>query len=110
MGIFALVINFLGVDWQPKHITLGLFELIDISGQNLANKLTKLLNINELRRKIVIYVKDEGFNPNTMITTLKLVLSRDVLGLEESFHGTCFGHAFFKTYQYATINDFFAKA
>jgi len=21
---FALVINFLGVDWQPKHITLGL--------------------------------------------------------------------------------------
>jgi hypothetical protein len=23
--IFALVINFLGIDWQPKHVTLGLF-------------------------------------------------------------------------------------
>ncbi len=99
--IFVLVIKFLGVDWQPKHITLGLFELIDISGQTLANNLTKLLNIYELRRKIIAYVKDEGFNLNTMTTTLKLVLSCDVLGLEESFHGICFGHAFSKTYQYA---------
>jgi hypothetical protein len=24
--IFVLVINFLGVDWQPKHITIGLFK------------------------------------------------------------------------------------
>jgi hypothetical protein len=24
--IFALVINFLGVDRKPKHITLGLFD------------------------------------------------------------------------------------
>jgi len=69
--IFALVIKFLGADWQPKHITLGLFELIDISGQTLANTLTKLLNTYELRRKIVVYVKDERFNLNTMATTLK---------------------------------------
>jgi hypothetical protein len=27
--IFALVINFLGTDWQPKHITIGLFEAMD---------------------------------------------------------------------------------
>jgi len=24
--IFAFVIYFLGVDWKPKHITLGLFD------------------------------------------------------------------------------------
>jgi hypothetical protein len=36
-----------------------------------------------------------------MATTLKSALSCDVLGLEESFHGICFGHAFSKTYQYA---------
>jgi hypothetical protein len=24
--IFALVINFLAVDWQPKHIIIGLFK------------------------------------------------------------------------------------
>jgi hypothetical protein len=34
--VFALVINFLGVDWQPKHITLGLFKPTNINGQTLA--------------------------------------------------------------------------
>ncbi len=29
-NIFALVINFLGFDWQPKHVTIGLFEAIKI--------------------------------------------------------------------------------
>jgi hypothetical protein len=24
--VFALVINFLNNDWQPKHVTIGLFE------------------------------------------------------------------------------------
>jgi hypothetical protein len=55
--IFALVIKFLGVDWQPKHITLGLFELIDISGQTLANNLTKLLNTYELKRKMLFMLR-----------------------------------------------------
>ncbi len=59
--IFALVINFLGNDWQPKHITLGIFEPTNIIGQTLAKKLTGLLNNYALRRKIIIYVKDEGF-------------------------------------------------
>jgi hypothetical protein len=36
-----------------------------------------------------------------MATTLKSALSCDVLGLEESFHGIYFGHAFSKTYKYA---------
>jgi hypothetical protein len=62
------------------------------------------LNTYELRRKIVAYVKDEGFNLNTMIVALKSIVSCDVLGLEESFQGTCFDHAFFKMCQYATIN------
>jgi hypothetical protein len=43
------------------------------------------LNTYELRKKIVAYVKDEGFNLNTMIATLKSIVSYDVLGLEESF-------------------------
>jgi hypothetical protein len=30
--IFALVINFSRVAWQPKHITLGLFEAKATSG------------------------------------------------------------------------------
>jgi hypothetical protein len=38
--IFTLVIKFSRVDWQPKHITLGLFEVKDNSGQTLAKNLT----------------------------------------------------------------------
>jgi len=68
--IFALVINFVGANWQPKHITVGLFEVIDIRGQTLDKNLTKLLDIYGLRRKIVAYVKDEGYNLNIMTTTL----------------------------------------
>jgi hypothetical protein len=30
--IFALVIYFLGVDWHPKHIKIGLFEAIEYRG------------------------------------------------------------------------------
>jgi hypothetical protein len=62
------------------------------------------LNTYELRQKIVAYVKDEGFNLNTMITTLKSIVSCDVLGLKESFQGTCFGHAFSKMCQYVIID------
>jgi len=64
------VINFLRDDWQPKHIIFGLFEPIDTTGQTLAKKLTKLLDNYALRRKIIIYVKDEGSNLNTMTTSL----------------------------------------
>jgi len=58
-----------------------------------------------LRRKIIAYVKDEGSNMNTMTTTLKSIVSCDMLGLEESLQGTCFGHAFSKACQYATIEE-----
>jgi hypothetical protein len=44
-----------------------------------------------------------------MITTLKLIVSCDVLGLEESFQGTCFGHVFFEVCEYATMDEFFCK-
>jgi len=55
------------------------------------------LDTCELKRKIVVYVKDEGSNLNTMTTTFKSIVSYDVFGLEENFQRTCFGHAFFET-------------
>jgi len=54
-------------------------------------------------RKIIVYVKDEGSNLYTMTTTLKSIVNCDMLGLEEIFQGICFGHAFFKACQYATM-------
>jgi len=58
---------------------------MNINEHFLVRKLIKLLNIYELRKKIVAYVKDEGFNLNIMVATLKLVVICDVLGLKERF-------------------------
>jgi hypothetical protein len=41
-------------------------------------------------------VKIEGSNFNTMIIALNAFVSCDILGLEESYQGICFGHAFSK--------------
>jgi hypothetical protein len=36
--VFVLVINFLGSNWKPKHVTVGLFEAVKITRQALARK------------------------------------------------------------------------
>jgi len=38
-NIFSLVINFLEANWQAKHVTLGLFEDINISREDFGQKL-----------------------------------------------------------------------
>jgi hypothetical protein len=63
------------------------------------------LDAHELRKKIVTYVRDEGFYVNTMIISLKSIVSCNVLGLKESFQGTCFDHAFSKMCEYATTYE-----
>jgi len=40
-----------------------------------------------------------------MTITLKSIVSCDMLGLEESFQGTCFGHAFSKVCQYVITKE-----
>ncbi len=62
----------------------------------MARNLTKLLHQYDLRKKIVAYAKDEGANLNAMTIALIFVMNCEVLGMEESFQGTCFGHAFSK--------------
>jgi hypothetical protein len=91
--IFALVIKFLNENWQPKKVTINLFEAC----QALTINLKKLLDSYGLRKKIIVYVKDEGANL-TMTTSFKFIVNCEVLGLEENFNDTCFGHAFSKTY------------
>jgi hypothetical protein len=63
----------------------SLFEPIDISGQILAKTLIELLDNYALRRKIIAYVKDEGSNLNTMITTLKSIIICDMLFWRKAF-------------------------
>ncbi len=79
--VFALVINFLNCDQHPKHVTIGLFEVTKITSQALVRSLTELFNKYRLRKKIIVYVKDEGLNLNAMIATLKVVVNYESFGL-----------------------------
>ncbi len=44
--VFALVISFLGFDWNPKQITLGLFETTKTTWQALAINFIDFLNMH----------------------------------------------------------------
>ncbi len=83
--IFVLIINFLGCDWQPKQVIIGLFEAIKITRQALANNLTKKIVQYVLKNKTIAYVKDVGSNLNTLTIVLKFVVKCEVLGLNEIF-------------------------
>jgi hypothetical protein len=68
----------------------------------MVKKLIELLDQYDLRMKIIAYVKDQSAILNAMTITLKSIMNCEVFGMEGSFQGTCFGHAFSKTCQYGT--------
>ncbi len=86
----------MGAKWQPKYITIRLFDASNIFGHTLAKDLIELLGKYDLRKKIIAYVKNEIFNLNTMTTNLKSIVNCDILSLAKSFQVSYFGHAFFK--------------
>ncbi len=43
----------MGSNWKPKHVTFGLFEATEITGQALAKNLIELLNTYGLRNIFV---------------------------------------------------------
>jgi hypothetical protein len=83
--VFVFVINVLGSNWKPKHVTLGLFKIAKTIGQMLIRNLIELLDAYGLRNKIIAYVKDESSNLNTLTNALKFVIKCETLGLEENF-------------------------
>jgi hypothetical protein len=85
MTYLPLWLTFFGVNWQPKHVTIGLFQVVNTYDKTLAKNLIELLEKYNLRKKIIAYVKSKGSDINTMITTLKIVVSCEILGLEESY-------------------------
>jgi hypothetical protein len=66
-------------------VAIGLFEATKTTRQALAKSLTKLLDKYGLRKKIIVYVKDESSNINVMISAYKFVVNCEFLGIKESF-------------------------
>jgi hypothetical protein len=53
--------------------------------ETLARSLTKLLDKYNLRKKIIVYVKDERSNLNAMSIALKVVANCESFGLKDNF-------------------------
>jgi hypothetical protein len=104
MTFLPLLLKFWGLIGSQTYCNWAL-EASNTFRHALAKNLTKLLNKYDLREKFIVYVKDERFNLNIMITTLKSIISYDILSLIENFQGSCFGHAFFKACQYASLDE-----
>jgi hypothetical protein len=102
---FAFVTIFLTLDWEPKHVTIGLFKAKDTIGINLASQLQVLFEKYNLITKIICCAKDEGTNFSTMTNVLKQIVGYERLGILAPCEGVCFGHAFSKTCQYAISDE-----
>jgi hypothetical protein len=53
LDTFALVINFVTLDLEPKHVTIGLFEAKGTTGINLGSQLQVLFEKYTLANKII---------------------------------------------------------
>jgi hypothetical protein len=61
------------------------FETSDTFRHALAKDLIELLDKYDLRKKIIIYVKDEGSNLHIMIIALKFVINCDIYSFDIKF-------------------------
>jgi hypothetical protein len=53
-NVFTEVINFLGANWRPKHVTIKLFEITEITRYVLVHNLIDLLKKYGLKEKNII--------------------------------------------------------
>ncbi len=51
---FSFMINFLTLDWEPKHLTIGLFEAKGSIKINLVNELQALVEEYRLTNKLFV--------------------------------------------------------
>ncbi len=91
--ISILVINFINLSWAPCHISVALFEALDISSVTFLKQMKVLLVEFNLTNK---YVKDEGVNLNSLTIALTSIVSCELLHLFQPFVSYCFGHALSK--------------
>jgi len=106
---FGLVIKNLNESWTFMYVTVGLFEMSETSGQNMAIQLESLLSKFGLVHHVIAFVKYEGNNSITMVFALCSIIDCQPLRLLKVYEGICFKHAMFKACQYAPIDDKVSK-
>ncbi len=90
--------------YTPCHVTMGLFEVIDKFKVAMVTQVKEILLSYNLLDKLITYMKDKGGNMSTLARALSFVVNCAPLKLAALWQGSCFGHIFSKTCQYA-CND-----
>lgn len=87
-NVFALTINFLNESWTHMHVTMGLFEVNETSGQNMVIQPKSLLSKFELIHYVITFVKDEAINLTTMASMSHSIIHREPLKFIKVYEGT----------------------
>jgi len=69
-GDFSVDCSFFNHNWEPGHITIGLFETTNTFGATMAIQVNDVLTTYGLNVKILAHVKNEGNNLTTMTIAL----------------------------------------
>jgi hypothetical protein len=89
VDIFVTIVQFLNVQWEPCHITIGFFEIVDTTGSVMALQVHDVLAKHGLITQVIAYVKNKGSNLSTMTIALTSVILCQALGLTTPFVGAC---------------------
>jgi hypothetical protein len=95
----------LNESWTPMHVSMGLFEMNETSGHNMVIQFESLLSKFRLMHHVIAFVKDKGSNLTTMAIALCFIIDYEPLKLIKVYEGTCFEHAMYKIYKYATNDE-----
>ncbi len=56
---FVMIMHFLNDKWEPCHIIVGFFEIVNTSRNAMALQVNDVLTKYEFNTRIIAYVKDE---------------------------------------------------
>ncbi len=100
---FAMVVSFINISWQSTHVTIGIFEVHDITSVVMGIQVKSLLDTFGLLDKVIAYVKNEIFNFSILIFAWIYVVF--CFAFDYHIHlCNLFGHAMSKVAQYV-IDD-----
>jgi hypothetical protein len=60
--VFVIIVDFMSTAWEPKHITIGLFEAIVTNGATIVVKFKQILDKFGITQNIMAYIKNKGSN------------------------------------------------
>jgi hypothetical protein len=87
---FGMVVSFINNFWEPTHVTVRVFEVQNTIDGTMDNQVKILLDSFGLLDNVIIYIKNESSNLNTLTNVfLKYVVSCSPPQLSTPFVTPC---------------------